>query len=223
MYMSDVEFTPRDKDGNITFNLYDERCVDLTTSIVEFFHQAGTFHKIASGQSGLVTTAFTEGNAQFVGCYRLSEIVAFRDMQDDFGLLPYPKLDEKQEHYNCLVSEVAALGAVPTTSLNHDMAGAVIEALASESYRTVIPAWYEDALKIKYSRDDKSSQIIDIIHDASYTDFMFAYSPKLSNVGMLMRDLVNGNNTNYMSYAAKFENRVLDSLEKIIVAVEEQN
>lgn len=223
MYMTDVEFTPRDKDGNLTFNLYDERCVDLTTSIVEFFHQAGVYTQIATGESALVKAVFTEGSAQFVGCYRLGQSVNFRDMKDDFGMLPYPKMDVNQEHYNCLVADIATLGAVPITSQNQDIAGAVIEALSSESYRTMIPVWYEDALKIKYSRDDKTSQIIDIIHDASYTDFMYAYSPNLSNVGCLMRDLVNGNNTNYISFVEKYENKVLDNLEKIIATYEEQN
>ena len=223
MYMTDVEFTPRDKDGNLTFNLFDEKCVDLTTKIVEFFHQPGTYYQIATGESALVAEIFREGCSQFVGQYRIGNVVLFRDMEDDFGMLPYPKMDVSQENYNCLVADIATLGAVPTTSLNQDIAGAVIEALSSESYRTLIPVWYEDALKIKYSRDDKTSQILDIIHDASYTDFMYAFSPNLSNIGCMMRDLVNSNNTNYMSFVEKYENKVLDNLDKIIATYEEQN
>jgi hypothetical protein len=40
---------------------------------------------------------------------------------------------------------------------------AVIEALASESYRSVYTTYYESALKAAYNRDDLSAQMIDII------------------------------------------------------------
>lgn len=220
MYLSDIEFTPRDNDGYITVNLLDERCVDLTTKIVEYFHQPGSLHQT---DPGAANAAFVNGTAQFLGINSISAAKSFRDMEDDFSFLPYPKLTEDQEHYNCVVADIVCPGAVPGTSLNLDMAGAVIEALSSESYRTVVPTYYETALKIKYSRDDLTSQIVDIIHDASYTDFLYAYSSSLNNIGVVMRDLVSRNSTDYMSRVSKQENSVTKRLDKLITAFEEQN
>lgn len=39
----------------------------------------------------------------------------------------------------------------------------MLEILNYESYKTVIPAYYETALKTKYSRDAESSEMIDLI------------------------------------------------------------
>ena len=220
MYLSDIEFTPRDADGYLTVNLLDERCVDLTTKIVEYFHQPGSLYKTDAGAS---TTSFVNGKAQFLGINSISAAKSFRDMKDDFSFLPYPKLTEDQEHYNCVVADIVAPGAVPGTSLNLNIAGAVIEALSSESYRTVVPTYYETALKIKYSRDDVTSQIVDIIHDASYTDFLYAYSSSLNAIGVIMRELVGKNSTDYMSRVTKLEKAVVKRLDKLIETFEEQN
>ncbi len=219
MYLSDIEFTPHDSEGNVSINIVNEQCVDLTTKIVEYFHQPGSLYET---ENGACYTSFRNGKAQFLGISTISAAKSFRDMEDDFSFLPYPKLTEAQEHYNCVVADIVAPGAVPGTSLNLDMAGAVIEALSSESYRSVLPTYYETALKIKYSRDDITSQIIGIIHDASYTDFLYAYSSSLGGIGVIMRDLVAKNSTDYMSLVSKKEKSVNKYLEKLITAYEEQ-
>lgn len=219
MYLSDIEFTPHDSEGNVTISIVNEQCVDLTNKIVEYFHQPGSLYET---ESGAPNQSFINGKAQFLGINTISAAKSFRDMKDDFSFLPYPKLTEAQEHYNCVVADIVAPGAVPGTSLNLDMAGAVIEALSSESYRSVLPTYYETALKIKYSRDDITSQIIDIIHDASYTDFLYAYSSSLGGIGVIMRDLVSANSTDYMSRVTKKEKSVNKFLDKLITAYEEQ-
>lgn len=220
MYLSDIEYTPRDAEGNLTISLYDERNVDLATKIVEYFYQPGSLFNTESADP---TNSFKNGKAQFLGINTLSAAKGLRDMKDDFSFLPYPKLTEDQEHYNCVVADIVCPGAIPGTSLNLDMAGAVIEALSSESYRTVLPTYYETALKVKYSRDDQTSQIIDIIHDSSYTDFIYAYSSSLNNIGVIMRNLVAEHSTDYMSKVSKNEKTVMKKLDKLIATFEEQN
>jgi len=222
MYLSDHEFSIFDEDDALVLNLNDERCVALTEKIVDFFYQPGTYFQIATGQATIATDAFINGNTLFIGQNRLTNMVKYRDMEDDFGILPYPKLNEEQENYNCLVADIACPGAIPSTSQNLDIIGAVLEALASESYRTVVPAWYETALKIKYTRDNISAQVIDIIHDASFSDFMHAYNAKLGGIGTSMRDLVNKKSTNYASTVASREKGAVKALNKLVEAFNNQ-
>lgn len=222
MYLSDHEFSVFDEDNTLVLNLNDERCVDLTAKIVDFFYQPGTYFQIASGQSAQAREAFIAGKTLFIGQNRLTSIVQYRDMEDDYGILPYPKLNEDQENYNCLVADIACPGAIPSTSQNLDIIGAVLEALASESYRTVVPAWYETALKIKYTRDNIAAQVIDIIHDASFSDFMHAYNAKLGGIGTIMRDLVNNKSTNYASAVASRQKGAENALEKLVEAFKNQ-
>lgn len=202
MYCGDVQYYTRDEDGYITINMEQERAVTLTEKVVNLFWQKGT--NTATGAS------FLDGNILFLGGL-LRSAEGFREMEDDYGFLPIPKLDEEQANYNTLVGDCNLLYAVPVTTLNSDMAGAVLEALNSETYRTVTPAWYEVALKVKYSRDNITAQIIDIIRDSVNTSFIFAYSPLLANVGQVMRDLVTGNNTDYAS-KVKSTKKVADKM-----------
>ena len=53
--------------------------------------------------------------------------------------------------------------AVPITATNLERTGIITEALSAESYKRVIPAYYETALKTKYARDDESVQMLDMI------------------------------------------------------------
>ena len=115
------------------------------------------------------------------------------------------------------------LGAISGASQNLDITGAVLEALGSETYRSVTPAWYETALKVKYSRDDISAQIIDIIHDSMTTDFIYAYNASLSKIGVVMRTLVGNNSTDYISAVTGLETAVSTQLAGIVEAYEKAN
>ena len=194
MYCGDVHYTSRDEEGRIVIDMNQERAVTLTEKVVKLFNQTGSYT--------VDTSPFTAGGSLFcAGLLRSAS--GFRDMEDDFGFLPSPKLDEEQEYYRNLVGDCNLFTVIPVTCVDADLAAAVLEALNAQTYRTVVPAWYEVSLKLKYSRDLISSDIIDLIHDSIYTDFLFAYSPMLSQMGQVMRDLVTNNNTNYMSNVAK--------------------
>ena len=49
------------------------------------------------------------------------------------------------------------------TNTKLDMTGASLEALNCESANYVVPAYYEIALKTKYSRDEESAAMLDLI------------------------------------------------------------
>jgi hypothetical protein len=150
-----------------------------------------------------VKQLFTEGRVLFVGG-DLDTAISLREMEDDFGFLPQPKYSENQKDYFSLVHDQALLSCVSASSQNLDMAGAVLEALAAESYRRVTPAWYETALKVKYARDDISSQMVDLIRASMNTNFLFAYNSTfygLNGLGMLYRDLITNNSNAYTSTA----------------------
>jgi len=87
----------------------------------------------------------------------------FREMKDDFGLLPYPKWNEEQEAYSSLIHNVSVMVTCPVSAdierVNEEVS-AVIEALGSESYRRVSIPYYEMALKAAYTRDDMDAQMI---------------------------------------------------------------
>ena len=106
---------------------------------------------------------FRNGRALFMHS-QLGGIEALRDMELDFGILPYPKLSEQQEKYYSSLAWVEIL-SLPIYADDSDLArtSVILEALASDSYRTVVPVYTELVLRTKNARDDESEEMIDII------------------------------------------------------------
>jgi hypothetical protein len=92
-----------------------------------------------------------------------------RNTDVDFGILPYPKYDDTQERYYSRVSYYNPT-LVPKTNSDLEFTGCILEALMCESENTVVPAYYEIALKTKYSRDDESSAMLDFIFSTRVVD-----------------------------------------------------
>lgn len=92
----------------------------------------------------------------------LGDLENMRDIQFDFGFLPYPKLDETQSDY---ISRVESCNAtiVPLTCTDPEFVGIMLEAFASHSYKETLPAYYDVAMKMKYTRDEPSSEMLDIV------------------------------------------------------------
>ncbi len=144
-----------------------------------------------------------------------------RKMEAAYGILPYPKLDAEQESYVSLIHSssgvVAMPNSVPTARL--DMVGAVIEALAAESYRSVVPNFLDFALKVKYSRDELSGQVIDMVIAGANKNFIFEYSPQTNNVIMLPLNHMYGSASFSSVYSAnakaaqKMLDRFVDSIQ----------
>ena len=98
------------------------------------------------------------------------------------------------------------------------MAGAILEALNYEAYLSVVPAYYEETLKNRNARDPYSSQIIEIIYNSAYTDFVFAYDSSLLGIGTIMRNLVQENSINYVSTVKKKQAKVQKIIETMVAS-----
>lgn len=107
---------------------------------------------------------------------------AFRDVDFGYGVLPYPKWDESQENYDTTVLTTYGVLSIPTDSANKERAAAVCEAMAYESWKTVTPAYFETALKVKYVADNDSAQMFDIIHDGVSFDFGYVYTMPMNGI-----------------------------------------
>ena len=214
IYGSDVVFTTRDEDGFIELSMMSDDAITLAEKVVDLFYQPGTYFNFDGDAPN--QNVFIEGRMMFLGNSNFGAAKALRDMKDDFGFLPYPKFDEEQTEYKNLVHDSNLLGGISVASQNLDIVGACLEALSAETYRYVTPAWYETALKVKYSRDDLSSQMIDLIKDSATTNFIYAYNYAINGMGLIYRDLVTKNNKDFASAVKSKEKAGLKQLEKVL-------
>jgi len=112
---------------------------------------------------------FGESRVLFVDeiFYRLNEL---RDVEIDFGILPYPLFDDTQAEYYSRVEAGARIGMIPITNKHPEYAGALLEAMSSYGYNHLIPEYYEVALKRRTSRDSESAEMLDLIFETRRYD-----------------------------------------------------
>ena len=114
---------------------------------------------------------FREGRT-FILTQTTGNLSLFRDMEYDFGILPMPKLDDRQESYYSYCNPWGAVAvAVPKTNENIERTGMLIEAFAAAGKYTSTPAQYEVTLKSKFTRDEYSELMLDIICENASYDF----------------------------------------------------
>ena len=127
-----------------------------------------------------------------------------RDMDADYGIIPVPKWDESQDEYYTFVHDQYSVFGIPKSSPIPNEISAVLEAMAAENYRYVIPAYYDVVLNGKYLRDVESSEMLEISMKNVKIDFSWIYTYNLGGVAQnLFRYLMQGGSKDFTSkYAA---------------------
>ena len=214
----EVKVTEKGKDGFPELAFKNEKTVEVVTRLNQFIHDSeGVLFPATGGSEGRknLATAFSENRGIFfTSTLGVSETL--RSMDSDFGIIPYPKYDEKQKNYHSSSLDEFSLFLIPMDAKNPDMTSAVTEALCAESYKQVVPKFYDVALKTRNARDDDSSEMIDLIRDGLTFDWGYLHSSALGGVGHLFVNLIRNNNNNvisdYDAKAATYET----NLEKIL-------
>jgi len=95
----------------------------------------------------------------------IGSLKKLRAMDAEFGVVPYPKYDEKQEEYSSLIASFAACLAVPVTNNEFERTGIILENLCARSYEGLRQAYSDVTLDFKYIRDEESSKMLQLIFD----------------------------------------------------------
>ena len=120
------------------------------------------------------------------------EVEDFRDMASDFGMIPQPKYDENQQNYHVQIGTGSGMYFIPKTVKNPEMTIDVMNAINCISMETVVPAYYEYALKEKFMRDEKNKEVIDIINSSMMMDVNFAFASTMGvNSNTIYVEIVN--------------------------------
>ncbi|MGI6167988.1 MAG: hypothetical protein ACOYIA_07645, partial [Eubacteriales bacterium] len=79
------------------------------------------------------------------------------------------------------------------------MMGAVLEAMASESYKSVVSVYYDLALKYRYAKDEESGRMLDLIYSSIYIDAGVLYTKVLNSVHQQLRTIIRNKDNTVMS------------------------
>ena len=218
-FSAGMKFTERSADGTPSLIKDQTRNVQVAEEIYKlFFDNPGSYVDMSRSLDDQVVNPFLNGQLLFCPI-RTQTADSLRTMTDPYGIIPFPKLDESQESYKALVHDIATMFAIPALKGSDPELCAVLEAMCAENYRSVTPSYYEVALKVKYTQDDASVKLLDMIHDNVTTDFMYVNNYCFGNsgsLGTIMRTLTRAKSSNYMSTYDSMKTQVETSLKDLL-------
>ena len=183
-------------DGWPEITVYNDRSVDVIENILElmqnrdYYVSANDYFGVTKWPSELVTKAFVEGRSIF-NLSGPSSTSAYRDMEDDFGLVPFPKYDTAQENYYTLVNpwtSNAFCVPIGLTEKQYEMIGITLEVMGAHSKNNLAVAYYDIALKYQKTRDDDTVRMLDIIFASRGCDIGMIY--KWGGMDTMLHDLI---------------------------------
>ena len=155
-------------DGKIALTLYNDNSVAVFNKYMDIAcdnKYALQYQRKELIPSDGVIEAFKAGNALF---WQTSNVNTkyFREMEADFGILPYPKLSEDQSRYYSTIAPYnSQFICVPIyTDGQEDYISHITEVLAYQGKQITWPACYDDTLKGAFARDEGTYDMLDIIY-----------------------------------------------------------
>jgi hypothetical protein len=212
-------------DGKVTLSLYSEKTVSMLEKYFSFAidKQVCFAYQRTNWDDKLLVNMFQNNQALFI--QQLLQLAPkLREMDADFGVLPYYKYNEEQEsYYNTVGSWHSVFLSLPKVQQDLTRTGVIVEALAAESLYTVTPAYYDVTLKDKVSRDQDSADMLDLIFETRTYDLGWYYAVGSYNESIM--NLFRNYQSDFTSMYKKSEkvaNKYIDKLNAAFEALDEE-
>ncbi len=198
LFSSGVRYTTTDGDGNIVFGLENDHFYTVIDKLANLLDgSAGMTLKANSSdldvEKGGYVHVFQARRSLFLtGEVKAAQLL--RDMDDTFGIVPFPKADEAQESYMTNLAPQLFYLTIPTTNRSLDMTANVSEVLAHDSFEKVIPVYYSNVVEHKGLRNEESVEMLEIMRQTRAVDIGIVYSWAAGLNTELTNKLFNGDN-----------------------------
>jgi len=138
----------------------------------------------------------------------------FRPMEDDFAILPMPKLDAADAYITPVAMHVLPLTVIPVSAQRIEEIGILTELLSYYGYVDLYPEIYETVLKTKIARDEESTAMIDMIFENTVYDtgLLFQFGDMMNRI----RTLYTNRSDNFASMFEKQKNRVQKDVDAVL-------
>lgn len=194
---------------------------DVVEKLVDLISKNDGVYYDPTGNHEVVTDSiFLSGNVLLTGGW-IANTDTYREIRFNYGVLPYPKYDESQENYKTTVLNNHSVVTIPIDSKDRECAAAICEALAYESWKSVTLAYFETALKVKYARDNDSSQMFDIIREGASFDFGYIYTASLDGINDVFKNTIQSGGS-WASKIASIEGASKEKLTSLVEAIRDK-
>lgn len=210
LYAGGQKIYDKNDEGRVELTLYSNKTVEIFDEFFSLMNNDACFLQYQEGNLNYTGPSLFQSGRSMIATGGLGSAKTLRNMDDDFGILPYPKFDEDDE-YATSINGVSSLIVIPISVSDVERTGAITEALCAYGSKYVIPAFYDVSLKTKYSRDDESEEMMDLIKDSIIYDMGYVAGGPLQSVG---RELALTTTHDFSSYYAAREGSARDNVEQ---------
>ena len=154
-----------------------EKITNVIDKLLEIYiDDTYCLHRDAKAVSLSQFWVFPEGRGLFYWGLPRYINLGLRDMEDDFGILPIPKWDSNQSRYYATLNGWHSYTyMIPITVTDVDRSSYILDAMAYHGRKIIKPAYYDVCLQRKYTRDEESSAMLDIIFSSTVYDLGEVY------------------------------------------------
>ena len=188
-YSMGYRFSEKQNDEVISF-VEDSKLQDYVDKMVTFYATkdimlADTTDYGGSGQCHLFLSqnAYFYSSGVFMG-------ESANDEGIDFGVVPLPKLNSDQDRYYTHLSNTYDTWCVSHNADSMELSSAVLECMASESYRRIGPVYYDVHIKLRYAPDERLSEMYDLVRDSVTFDLIYLYTCAYPDAGKAPKEMV---------------------------------
>ena len=218
---SGEKIVSKDKDDLPVFTGYSEKMERVFEKMLDVYvDDTYCMHRDAFGRDGgggqiVQFWIFPEGRSLFYWAFPRYIDWGLRNMEDDFGILPIPKWDSDQPRYYATLNNWHSYTyMMPVTVPDVDRNAYILDALAYHGRKIIKPAYYDVCLQRKYTRDDESSAMLDIIFKSTVYDLGTVFGIG-GYIGGLEGDLQRNKN-NMASLYEKSLGKIEKDMDKLI-------
>ena len=212
----DQPLTKVSEDGVIEVVMFTDKTITALEKVLGLYYRNDGSYCTGTWQEAAADAMFVSDHALFTPGILNDARTSFAGMDSDFGVMPFPMWDEAQDTYYTVASDQFTVLAFPVNTPEEDypFLGTVTEEMGILSKRDVVPAFYDSALKNRYSMDANTAKIIDLIMDGRLFEFSFQYGNDIE-VPYIFRNQIINNSTDIMSAWRGKEKLVTKKLAKI--------
>ena len=199
--------------GELEYIYYTEHLVDLYSKLYHLIWETpGIVAKEKTHGCGI--TYFMNYRCLFTAA-DISNAQMLADFEHEYGIIPYPKYDSAQEKYITMADGSHQALSLPITTADPEFVGILTEALCAETYKHVLPAFYDVCLKQRYSSSKEDAEMIDLCVESRMFDFGYVYD-NWQGVAFLFQDQIVAQKNDITSYYKSKERAALKYYDKVI-------
>ena len=217
-YSFGIQMASKTADNSYEFKFMNESFVEKYEKIYSLVNDNDAVgYADCGGRTGMGTDlypGFKNDNLLFLAT-GIRATDDMRDMVGDYGIVPYPLYNDSQKDY-ITYNLGTAFMSILLSAPDPEMSAVILEALNAENYKSVVPAYLDVALKGKYSRDDNTAEMLDLILDTTYFDFAFVNDSSIGIVPWMFNQVTRKNESIasvWESNRVSFETKLNDLLE----------